>query len=217
MGYFFVRYYSYMTYPMIPRDPERPELDADQNELMTKLVFYSPEAQVSDALLVFGAPEGDWSVAAKAYQDGLTKLIVASGGIHERTKGIPEAFLIRDELIRLGVPENVIIVDPTPTNTLENVLHFKQILGECRIHPGSILYLCIYHHSGRCYLTLKKYFPDATITALGHGLLFSGLDIQMHTWTTVEGAEKRVYGEYQRILTYSEKGDIAYPIEILRG
>jgi uncharacterized SAM-binding protein YcdF (DUF218 family) len=194
---------------------EASEHPLDKSALMTKLVFYAPEAKASDVMLVFGAPEGDWSIAAKAYHDGLTKLIVTSGGIHERTNGIPEAILIRDELISQGVPSDAIIADTSPTNTLENVLGFKRILKEHGLLCSRILYLTIHHHSGRCYLTIKKYFPDAKITALGHGLLFSGLDIQKDTWTTIEGAEKRVYGEYQRILTYSDKGDIADPREIL--
>lgn len=195
----------------IQRLVDAPDLSASQISEITKLVFYAPQAKPSDVMLIFGAPEGDWKVAADAYYNGLTKLIVASGGVHERTKGVAEAVLIRNELVRLGVPPDAILTDLTPTNTLENVLHFKQLLQTKGLQPKSILYLTTYHHSGRCYLTLKKHFPDAIITALSHGLLYSGLDIRSSTWTKVPGAEERVYGEYQRILAYSEKGNIADP------
>ena len=75
---------------------ETPELTNEQVGIITDLVFFAPQAQASDVMLVFGAPEGDWSAAAKAYHDGLAKLIVASGGLHGRTKGISEAKLIKE-------------------------------------------------------------------------------------------------------------------------
>jgi len=197
--------------PLVKRLLEVPNLSSDEITKITQLVFYAPAAQSSDVLLIFGAPEGDWEVAAEAYHAGLAKVIVASGGVHERTNGVPESELIKDELLAHGVPAEAILTVPTPTNTLDNVLHFKRLLEANRLKPKSILYLTIYHHSGRCFLTLKKYFPDAMITAIHHGILYSGLDIRRDTWTRVEGAEKRVYGEYERIMTYSAKGDIADP------
>ncbi len=187
------------------------ELSPTEHTNISHLVFYAPSPLESDVMLIFGAPEGDWEVAADAFKAGLAPLIVASGSVHERTKGVAEAILIKRELTRLGVPEDEIITDDTSTNTLENVLHFKKILDQRNIKPKSIIYLTIRHHAGRCFLTLKKYFPEAEITAITHGLLYSGLNFTKDNWLTVEGADARVYGEYQRIMAYADKGDIAGP------
>lgn len=191
-----------------------PHFTQDELDQITEIVFYAPKARPSDVLLVFGAPVGDWGVAADAYRARLAKHIVASGGVHERTKDVSEADLIKNELVRLGVPEAVILTDSTPTNTLENVTSFMQLLVQHGIGSDKILYLTIYHHSGRCYLTLKKQFPNSTITAINHGLLWSGLDIQRHNWTASIETKLRVYGEYRRIMEYSEKGDIESPNSI---
>lgn len=199
----------------VSRLVEAPDLTKDEIKEITRLTFYAPKPQPSDALLIFGAPEGDWSSAAKAYHDGLVKLIVASGGIHERTHGISEAELIKQALIERGVPAEVIITDSAAANTGENAAHFKTILDEKGVAATSVMYLCLRHHAGRCYLTLRKYFPHANISAITHGLLFSGLDITAENWMHDPNKVARVYGEYQRILDYSKLGFTADPSYIL--
>lgn len=65
-------------------------------------------------------------------------------------------------------------------------------------------------HSGRCYLTLKKYFPDAKLTAWTY--FYEDLEgIGPDNWMHDPKAIKKVYAEYQRILTYSQRGDIERP------
>lgn len=178
---------------------------------ITNTVFFSPKAKTSEVLLIFGAPEGDWTPAARVYNDKLVPLIIASGGMHRRTNGVPESTLIKANLIQLGIPSEVIIEDANAGNTLENVINFKNILETHYIYPKTIMYLSLNHHSGRCYLTLKKYFPDTQITSITHGYLYSGLDITSENWTNNIASKEHVYGEYERILNYSNKGDIANP------
>lgn len=193
----------------IKRIVDVPDSSPKQIKLITRLVFYAPPPKSSQALQIFGAPEGDWVPAAKAYHEGLIDLIVTNGGIHERTNGIPEAVLIKKDLATRGVPQSAIMADSTATNTGENAAHFAEILVQQNIEPKAIMFMSVRHHAGRCFLTLRKHFPHSNISAITHGLLFSGLNITADNWTNDPRAMARVYGEYQRILTYFEQGYIA--------
>lgn len=54
--------------------------------------------------------------------------IVVTGGVI--SKGIPEAFVMKDVLVTLGIPESDIIVEEKARNTDENAQYVRKLLGD---------------------------------------------------------------------------------------
>jgi uncharacterized SAM-binding protein YcdF (DUF218 family) len=89
---------------------------------ITEIVFgfTSPPIQPCDIIFVFGGSHpGLWQTTAQAYHQGLGKAIIVTGGHkpgvqphHTWMEGdMPEAHVLRRELIKLSIPEEVIICE----------------------------------------------------------------------------------------------------------
>ena len=91
----------------------------------------------ADAIIVLGAavlPGGEPSPSLRAravgaatlWRLGVAPLIIATGAHHLRPPG--EAVVIRDLLVRDGVPEDVVLLEDKSRNTLGNLLNARGIL-----------------------------------------------------------------------------------------
>jgi hypothetical protein len=67
------------------------------------------------------------------------------------------------------------------------------------------------HHSGRCYLTLRRFLPRTMLFAYTFPAEHGGVLLDASTWHTEPVARARIYGEYLRIRLYAARGDIAAP------
>lgn len=145
----------------LPEDLTGQELDA-----IEEAVFYPSHPQPSDVLFVFGYTADNWSHVAGLFKAGMAPLVVATGlyGAESASKERPQAHVIRDALVAHGIPASSILVEDRSTNTGENVLFGKRVLEEAGVRPRSILFVSMAHHSGRCYRTLKKHFPDVSLS-----------------------------------------------------
>ncbi len=123
--------------PIIPKTPDVPELTVEEIHFLTEVTFGEQTSLVPcDALFVFGGTHaGHWEKAIEAYQKGLVKKIIVTGGIsptgtpnpswvHGKT---PEAEVIVECLLAAGIPKENIFYENRSTNTLENVLFAKEI------------------------------------------------------------------------------------------
>ncbi|MGM1049283.1 MAG: hypothetical protein ACQEXX_24530 [Bacillota bacterium] len=93
--------------PQIPKDPvvpELPELTEVQINELTDIVFLPKEISPCDAIFVFGGTHpGHWEATIDAYNKGLGKMIIVTGGVsptgikHENwvDKTVPEAHVIQ--------------------------------------------------------------------------------------------------------------------------
>lgn len=79
--------------------------------------------------------------------------IVVTGGVI--SKGIPEAFVMKDVLIALGIPESDIIVEEKARNTDENAEYVKALLGDV---PVTIVTSST--HMRRSLLSFSKRFSE---------------------------------------------------------
>lgn len=151
----------------IPRELEVHNLSEKEIVVISKIVFYAPPAELSDVLFIFGNSRGNWEGAIKRYASGCALLILASGygGRTDDTVETSQAQKIKQALVFSGVPDAAIFLEEKSTNKLKKVTFSKRLLDEKGICPASICYVSLNGHSGRCYLTLKKYFPDAKLTA----------------------------------------------------
>jgi uncharacterized SAM-binding protein YcdF (DUF218 family) len=74
--------------------------------------------------------------AAQLYHRGVARRIIVSGGSFVEQRGGPatsEAEAMRRFLIDLGVPSEAIVSEGNSLNTLENIRHVRQMVGDARV------------------------------------------------------------------------------------
>lgn len=198
----------------IPREIAVEDLQPEEIEHITQTVFVASEFQPAELLFIFGTSTIDneilKSVARDCLQGRFSKVLVTglSGRLYDET-GKPVARIMRDELIARGVPSDIILVQDRSTNTLEDVVFSLDVLEKHDIFPESIAFLCKAHHSGRCLRTLIKFFPSQTLSPITYLAEYEGVKVSKADWYKHPVSRGRVYGEYLRIIKYTERGDIA--------
>ena len=199
----------------IPRAVAVEDLSPKEIEHITQTVFVASESQPAELLFIFGTSTIDneilESVARDCLQGRFPKVLVTglSGRLYDET-GKPVARIMRDELIARGVPSDIILVQDRSTNTLEDVAFSLDVLEKHDISPESIAFLCKAHHSGRCLRTLRKFFPSQTLLPVTYLAEYEGVKVSKADWYKHPVSRGRVYGEYLRIIKYTERGDIAH-------
>jgi len=191
----------------IPREGEVPALDERQIAEITRIVFVPSAPEPADVLFVFGTAQADWDGLAGLVRDEFAPRVVLSGQIGKLfyETGKPIAHVMRDELVAREVPTERIDIQDRSTNTLEDVSFSLPLLQGA----GRILWAAKAHHSGRCARTLRRFFPSIPLPAFIFAGLYGGAPVTAENWWTTEVGRARVWGEYVRIRTYSERGDIA--------
>lgn len=89
---------------------------------------------------------------AKLYRTLRTKVVVTGGSL---VKGIPEAWVMREELIELGVPEDDILVEDKSKNTYENAKNTRELVGD-----SPIILVTDSLHMCRALTTFRKFFRE---------------------------------------------------------
>jgi uncharacterized SAM-binding protein YcdF (DUF218 family) len=186
---------------------------------ITEIVFGvpSPPVQSCDIIFVFGGSHpGIWQTTAQAYQKGLGKIIIITGGHKPGVRphrtwsdgDTPEAQVIRRELIKLSIPETVIVCEDKSTNTLENVLYAKSVYDFSKV--TSILAVCKNYGVGRQCRTLKRQLPkiDKIIpysfdTEAGNSPIIS-----RNTWMNYESSKSIIITQVIKIIEYGKSGDL---------
>ncbi|ULL18863.1 YdcF family protein [Paenibacillus sp. H1-7] len=212
--------------PQIPKEPEVPNLTQQQVDKLTAIVFLEQQEPVPcDAIFVFGGTHpGHWEKATKAYHAGLGKTIIVTGGVsptavrHSEWENAasPESHVIVSKLLQAGIPENAIVYEDRSRNTLENVKFARDVFDFSAIQ--SLLFICKAHGAGRQYRTLANYLPQ-TVHCIPYvfDTVYQNDLITRNNWMNLEKGRSRVYGEYIRICTYGDRGDIAALTEKIEG
>ncbi len=153
----------------IPKFPKVPQLNSDKISQITKDIFIneSMSPKISDVIFVFGGSHpGLWEKSYEAYNKGLGKKIITTGGKKPNVKRHPswnyddmaEAEVIANNLIELGVPERDILIEDKSIHSLENILFGMKKINLQNIKR--ILFVCKSYASGRQYRTMRKNIPD---------------------------------------------------------
>ena len=206
---------GYLKNRSIPREVAVEDLSPEEIENITQTVFVTSDLHpAADLLFIFGTSSIDneilESVAHDCQRGHFPKVMITglSGRLYSET-GKPVAHIMRDELIARGVPSEIILVQDRSTNTLEDVAFSLDVLEKHSISPESIAFLCKAHHSGRCLRTLRKFFPSQTLLPITYVAEYDGIKICKENWYQHKVSRGRVYGEYLRIIKYTQRGDIA--------
>lgn len=161
----------------------------------------------SDCILVLGSH--DTRVAergAELFLQGWAPLIIFSGYLGNLTQGMwnePEAEKFARIAIKMGVPEDRILIENRSTNTGENITFTRQLLSEKGLDPQKFIVVQKPYMERRSYATFKKVWPEKDI-------IVTSPVIEFETYFTEEITMEKVInimvGDLQRIKLYPEKG-----------
>jgi hypothetical protein len=161
----------------------------------------------SDVILALGSH--DLRVAERAaqlYLGGWAPLLVCSGGLGNLTSDIwteSEADQFAAIAIKMGVPENAVLVENKSTNTGENIQFSEKLLQEKGINPDSFIVVQKPYMERRSYATFKKHWP-------GKNVVITSPQISFENYPNDDIPADRVIeimaGDLQRIREYPAKG-----------
>lgn|GEM_PF-394598 len=201
----------------IERNPKVPALSQKLISLLTELCFRPDDpVKPADLIFVFGSSSSlktlgiftkqllDQNVSTKVFLSGDGSLYKGIGRFLSR----PESFYILKEINPKAYPGIEFYTEDKSNNTLENVTEALKILDLPRFK--SILYIAKSHASQRCYLTLRKFVPKTELLQTTFDRIYPGTNTKLSrdTWHTFNYGRSRVWGEFLRIKTYGERGDI---------
>lgn len=161
----------------------------------------------SDCILALGSH--DTRVAERAadlFLQNWAPLLIFSGGLGNFTQGLwkeAEADLFAQIAMKMGVPENAILIENKSTNTGENILFTQRLLKERNINPQSFILVQKPYMERRSYATFKKHWPDKKLIVTSPLFTFEEYpneEIQTEKVINI------MIGDLQRIKIYPQKG-----------
>ena len=137
------------------------------------------------------------------WQRGMFERLLVSGGA---TAGDarPEARIIAERLVQLGVPASILILETEATNTGENVILGRQRVAEAMDlnQVDSVLVIGKVCAMRRYLMTLARHWPEVTVSACA--VNYFGLPVER--WHEHEDFRARVLAEFGKIPGYLERG-----------
>jgi uncharacterized SAM-binding protein YcdF (DUF218 family) len=144
--------------------------------------------------------------AAKLYHAGLFPVVVFSGANSPTTaERFPrgEAIHFNEHALELGVPASAIIIEPTATNTGENITRSRQALERAGIHPASVLLISKPYMERRAYATSRKAWPEVEAICASEPLTF---DEYVNEIGDAKLVVDMLVGDLQRVIEYPALG-----------
>ena len=174
------------------------------------LAHLAPQDPPAPADLIVGFGVFCMSVPSRCadlYHRGLGPKILFTGGVGAGSGDLqqPEAEAFREHAMEAGVPRDAILVEPQSTNTLENVLAFKEVLGQHDLSPTSALLVALPHRQRRVWLTCRKQWPGVRLLNKPPR---GDLDALAAPFGGLGPYTAELQGELDRIQRYGAKGDI---------
>ncbi|MGW3268877.1 YdcF family protein [Streptomyces sp. NPDC001056] len=165
--------------------------------------------EVRPCSVAIGLGSHDLGVAdttADLYRRGMAPLIVFTGATSRTTRDrMPrgEAEHYRQRAVELGVPPEVILVEPRARNTGENIRFSRVLLEERHVPVSSVLLVSKPYEERRAYATARKLWPGVewvsastpmTLTEYVESIQDARLVIDM------------LVGAQQRLMIYPQQG-----------
>ncbi|MFZ2655371.1 MAG: YdcF family protein [Victivallales bacterium] len=161
----------------------------------------------SDCIIVLGSH--DVRVAERGAElllQDYAPVLVLSGGLGNLTRGIwtrPEAMIFKDVALKMGVPENRIIVEDASSNTGENALFSMKLLAENNIFADKVILVQKPYMERRTLATFMKHYSKVRAFVTSPRI---SLDDYPNSEITFDDVVNIMVGDLQRIILYSSKG-----------
>jgi len=114
--------------------------------------------------------------AAELYLRGWAPLLMFSGNAGALTRerfNRPEAELFAEIALRMGVPEGAMLIEAESTNTGENVVFSRRLLGSKGIDPDSLILVQKPYMERRAYATFMNFWPGKRVVVASPPIPFS--------------------------------------------
>ncbi|MEV5570372.1 YdcF family protein [Spirillospora sp. NPDC052269] len=164
-------------------------------------------ARPSDVGIGLGSHDlGVATFAAELYHRGMFPRIVFTGANAPTTvERFPrgEAVHYREHALELGVPDEVIHVEPRATNTGQNIEFTRGLLAAQDIEVGSAILISRPYQQRRAYSTAKKLWPELEIICASRPL---PLDEYVESIGDANRVINMLVGDTQRIVEYPKRG-----------
>jgi len=142
--------------------------------------------------------------AAKLFRDGMSELVVATGGYGNWTRGKfqrPEGEIFADALVSSGVPSESVIIESKASNIRENIEFTRAVLDERRI--GSATFVTKPQTQRRVFATVKVAWPEIDATVCAPNLTFAEQPTDRHN---ARDLINEMVGDLVRLKLYAERG-----------
>lgn len=147
---------------------------------------------------------------AAVFLEGWAPLLVFSGGLGAITKHLwqeAEADQFARIAIGMGVPPEAILIENRSTNTGENVVNTRQLLGAKGLDPRSFILVQKPYMERRAFATFHRQWPGRHVLVTSPRV---SLDEYLATYTnaslTADDVIGIMVGDLQRIRVYPERG-----------
>lgn len=168
------------------------------------------QIEKSDAILVLCSH--DKRVAERAAQlflDDWAPLLIFSGGLGSITRTFwtePEADQFAAIAIRMGVPEEKILIENRSSNTGENFRFTRKLLVEKGIDPQKFIVVQKPYMERRSFATFRKMWPGKDVIVTSPQVAFDEyLESYANQELSVDDVVSIMVGDLQRIKVYAEK------------
>lgn len=182
-------------------------------EAISDLLFIDGSDASVDLCVVLGGRHyvEAMQAAKRLFEEAKTKKFLLTGYTGHTQEGAEtcESELAFQEGLRLGMPEDVFILEKKSTNTKENLQFAHQLIEQELSYDAvrSILFICKTFHTRRVLMTAQQVMP----AHLEYHFIpvLDERTIRKADWWTHEPARTRVMEELGRVATYTLKGDLA--------
>lgn len=178
------------------------------------LIIKSDKLEKAPLCFCFGFPRKELSdKAAILFKNGYCEYILVTGGLAKSPKtydkifkNTTEAEWHRNRLIKLGIPEERILIESKSTNSLENVVFSKKIiLKKFGRIPSKIIVIHKVFHGRRAIMTLRKNLSQNPKYILQ---LVETLNHKTKNWWKNKKLKNHIIDEIRKIGEYTLKGDL---------
>lgn len=169
---------------------------------ITDFIFMKDEIEKASVILVAGGSHLELiQHAAELYHQGYGEYILPSGGKNPKLKNHETEFdFLKEEAIRLGVPESAIIKENQANHTFDNARLSYELCIEKAINIDKVILVCKNFHSRRAYLTYRVAFPKETKFLVQP--IIDGKGITKKNWFLHKEYSDRVMNEVEKIGKY---------------
>jgi uncharacterized SAM-binding protein YcdF (DUF218 family) len=147
---------------------------------------------------------------AELFLEGWAPLLVFSGGLGAITRNLwkdPEANRFARIAMRMGVPEDRILVENRSTNTGENVQFTRDLLAARGLDPSSFILVQKPYMERRTFATFNKVWPGKSVRVTSPQLsLDEYLARYSHNSLSADDVISIMVGDLQRIREYPSRG-----------
>ncbi|MEK7480765.1 MAG: YdcF family protein [Patescibacteria group bacterium] len=168
------------------------------------------ELRKADCIFVLGSH--DTRVAeqgARLFLEGWAPIVLFSGGIAHENDLLatnwkkPEAEVFADIVMKMGVPQERILIENKAKNVGENVAFTKKLLEERYINIKSIIAVQKPYMERRTYATIKEIWPEMDCIVTSPQISFAEYPTETISKNDVINI---MVGDLQRIRLYPAKG-----------